>query len=278
MSPRRCPTDGSTGGTPPPDPVARRATSPAYSGVLTTASTVSRWAAARRSNGSGAIVSDRRYPRSTSAYRLLAARAGSANRSRSIPEQPAAQRPGDRGLADSAGSGDHEQRERGNLLLGTAARAAQHRAVVAFERGVRAAVHAEGFFGRLGGRRHRVSGPVEGFGVGERAAQPGLVAGQDSDLEVRLPLRPRRRDLVDGAGPESEPAVVGGIAEQRDQRFAERVGGTEDGVHQGAAHPAPLAVRPDGQRPEREDGGLTDMPPGAPFAAVLVAQRVGDQQ
>src|ERR1019366_3211910 len=39
-----------------------------------TASAVSGWAAARRRNGSGAIVSDRRYPRSTSAYRLSAAK------------------------------------------------------------------------------------------------------------------------------------------------------------------------------------------------------------
>ena len=32
----------------------------------------------------------------------------------------------------------------------------------------------------------RVSGPVEGFGVGEHAAQPGLILAQDADLEVRL--------------------------------------------------------------------------------------------
>ena len=49
-----------------------------------TALTVCGWAAARRRNGSGPIVSARRYPRSTSAYRLPAARAGSANRSRSL--------------------------------------------------------------------------------------------------------------------------------------------------------------------------------------------------
>ena len=29
----------------------------------------------------------------------------------------------------------------------------------------------------------RVSGPVEGFGVGEHAAQPGLISAQDADLE-----------------------------------------------------------------------------------------------
>src|SRR2546429_7133599 len=42
----------------------------------------------------------------------------------------------------------------------------------------------------------RFSGPVEGFGVGEHAAQPGLIFAQDADLEVRLPFRPGRRDLV----------------------------------------------------------------------------------
>src|SRR5271157_1268981 len=50
-----------------------------------TALTVCGWAAARRRNGSGPIVSAPRYPRSTSACRLSAARAGPANRSRSLP-------------------------------------------------------------------------------------------------------------------------------------------------------------------------------------------------
>src|SRR5438034_541097 len=60
----------------------------------------------------------------------------------------------------------------------------------------------------------RVSGPVEGFGVGERAAQPGLVCAQDADLEVRLPFRPGRGDLVGGAELESEPSIVPRVAEQ----------------------------------------------------------------
>ena len=54
----------------------------------------------------------------------------------------------------------------------------------------------------------RVSGPVEGFGVGEHAAEPGLIPAQDADLEVRLPFRLGRGDLVGGAEVESEPAVV----------------------------------------------------------------------
>ena len=39
------------------------------------------------------------------------------------------------------------------------------------------------------GSRHRGLGPVEGFGVGEHAAQPGLIPAQDADLEVRPPFR-----------------------------------------------------------------------------------------
>ena len=88
---------------------------------------------------------------------------------------------------------------------------------------------SEGEQGHSGRARHaparpaalRVSGPVEGFGVGEHAAQPGLVSAQDADLEVRLPFRPGRGDLVDGAELESEPAVVPRVAEQGDKRLAE---------------------------------------------------------
>src|SRR4029077_18537894 len=66
------------------------------------------------------------------------------------------------------------------------------------------------------------SGPVEGFGVGEWAAQPGMVRAQDADLEVRLPVRHRRGDLVDRAELEAEPAVVGRGAEQRGQPLPPR--------------------------------------------------------
>src|SRR6266511_6302427 len=90
------------------------------------------------------------------------------------------------------------------------------------------------------------SGAVEGFGVGERAAQPGMVRAQDADLEVRLPLRLGRSDVVGGAELESEPAVVGRVAEQRGQRLAECVGRAQDGVHERAAGAVPLAVRADG--------------------------------
>src|SRR6266568_3957329 len=113
----------------------------------------------------------------------------------------------------------------------------------------------------------RVSGPVEGFGVAEHAAQPGLIFAQDADLEVRLPFRPGRGDLVGGAELESEPAVVPRVAEQRGQRLAESVSRAQDGVHERAAGAVPLVVRPDGQRAEREDGVLADMPPGAQHVA-----------
>ena len=95
------------------------------------------------------------------------------------------------------------------------------------------------------------SGAVEGFAVGERATQPGLVLVEDADLEVRLPFRPRRGDLVDGAELESEPVVIGRVAEERHQRLAERVGRAQDGVHERAADAVLLAVRTDGQRAER---------------------------
>src|SRR5256884_1966712 len=84
----------------------------------------------------------------------------------------------------------------------------------------------------------RFSGSVEGFGVGEHAAQPGLIFAQDADLEVRLPFRPGRRDLVDSAELEPEPAVVPRVAEQRGQRLAEGVSRAQDGMHE-----RPLARR-----------------------------------
>ncbi len=64
---------------------------------------------------------------------------------------------------------------------------------------VTSAVTGSGF--SAADRVARVSGPVEWFGVGERAAQPGLVPGQDADLEVRLPFRLGRGDLAGGAEP-----------------------------------------------------------------------------
>jgi hypothetical protein len=42
----------------------------------------------------------------------------------------------------------------------------------------------------------RVSGPVEGFGVREHAAQTGLISAQDADLEVRLPFRSRQTPVA----------------------------------------------------------------------------------
>ena len=49
----------------------------------------------------------------------------------------------------------------------------------------------------------------------------------------------------------------------RYQRLAERVGRAQDGMHERGAHAVPLAVRPDGQRAERQDGVLADVAPGA---------------
>jgi hypothetical protein len=93
---------------------------------------------------------------------------------------------------------------------------------------------------------------------------------------VRLPFRPGRGDLVDAAELESEPAVVGRIAEQRGQWLAECVSRAQHGVHERAADAVPLVVRPDGQRAEREDGVLADVPPGAQHVADNLARR-GDR-
>jgi hypothetical protein len=104
----------------------------------------------------------------------------------------------------------------------------------------------------------------------------GLVSAQDADLEVRLPFRLGRGDLVDAAELESEPAVVRRVAEQGGQWLAEGVSRAQDGVHERAADPVPLVVRPDGQRAEREDGVLADVPPGAQHVADDLA-RGGDR-
>src|SRR5947207_2044712 len=94
-------------------------------------------------------------------------------------------------------------------------------------------------------------------GPGGHGYEANPVGGGGGDLEVRLPLRPGRGDLVGDAELESEPAVVGRVAEQGDQRLAEGVGGAQDGVHEGAAGAVPLPVGADGQRAEGEDGVRT---------------------
>ena len=93
---------------------------------------------------------------------------------------------------------------------------------------------------------------------------------------MRLPFRPGRDDLVDAAELEPEPAVVRRVAEQRGQRLSECVSRAQDGVHERAADAVPLPVRPDGQRAEREDGVLTDVPLGAQHVADDLA-RGGDR-
>jgi 3-oxoacyl-[acyl-carrier protein] reductase len=76
--------------------------------------------------------------------------------------------------------------------------------------------------------------PVEGPGVAERPAHRGPVGRQRPDLEVRLPARHGRGDLVVAARPEPEPPVVARVAQQRHQRLAQRVARTQHGVHQRA--------------------------------------------
>lgn len=84
--------------------------------------------------------------------------------------------------------------------------------------------------------------------------------------------------MVLGAEPESEPAVVGRVAEQRYQGFAERVGRAEDRVNEGASHSAALAVRTDAQRAESEHGYRSDVPAGAQHVpGYLIGIRGGHQ-
>jgi 3-oxoacyl-[acyl-carrier protein] reductase len=105
--------------------------------------------------------------------------------------------------------------------------------------------------------------PVERLGEAERPAHLGPVPGQQPDLEVRLPVGDRRGDLVLPAQPEPEPPVIPGVAQQRHQRLAERVARTQHGVHQRAAHPGPLPVRPHGQRTQRQHRYAVHVPPSA---------------
>jgi 3-oxoacyl-[acyl-carrier protein] reductase len=106
-------------------------------------------------------------------------------------------------------------------------------------------------------------GPVERLGEAERPAHLAPVPGQQPDLEVRQPLGHRRGDLVLTAQPEPEPPVVPRVADQRHQRLAERVARAQHGVHQRAAHPGPLPVRPHAQRPQRQHRRVIDLPPRA---------------
>ena len=106
-------------------------------------------------------------------------------------------------------------------------------------------------------------GTVERLGVAERPAHLAPVRGQQPDLEVRLPAGHRRGDLVLPAQPEPEPPVVPRVAEQCHQRLTERVARAQHGVHQRAAHPGPLPVRPHGQRTQRQHRLGADVPPRA---------------
>jgi 3-oxoacyl-[acyl-carrier protein] reductase len=121
-------------------------------------------------------------------------------------------------------------------------------------------------------------GPVERLGVAEQAADRRPVGREQPDLEVWLPVGHRRADLVVPAEPESEPAVVARISEQRHQRLAERVAGSQHGVHQRGADSGPLPVRPDRQRAQRQYRHVADVPPGAQHMPGQVAVGSDDHQ
>jgi len=89
---------------------------------------------------------------------------------------------------------------------------------------------------------------VEWAGVLEAAGQV-VVSGEGPDLEV-LPRGVRRDHPDRPCWSKAEPTVVGRIAKQPQQRFAECVGRTENSVHQGSTDTSPPAVRENAQRPE----------------------------
>ena len=66
--------------------------------------------------------------------------------------------------------------------------------------------------------------------------------------------------MVDG-GLEAEVRVIRRVPEEHDRRLVERVGGSDHGMHQRAADPGPLPVRPNSDRAEPERRPRPD--PGA---------------
>src|SRR5680860_1250816 len=71
---------------------------------------------------------------------------------------------------------------------------------------------------------------------------PAFLAVQAADLEVGGPRLHRRRDAELMGGPKAESGVVARVAQQRDQRLLERIGGPQDGVHQRSASTRPTST------------------------------------
>ncbi len=119
------------------------------------------------------------------------------------------------------------------------------------------------------------SRPVEGFGVGEPPTQRWVTGRQSAYLEVRPPLGLGRSDAAFVAEDKAESGVVARVAEQSNQRFVERVGGAEHGVHECVTDPASLLVGPDAERSECEHRDCVDSAAGAQSVADDLAGGAG---
>lgn len=94
---------------------------------------------------------------------------------------------------------------------------------------------------------------IERFRENEGAPKRRLVRGQRAHLKVVAPGGPRWRDAVVGAGPEAVPAVVRRAADQGDERFADSIRGTKQGVNECKTDAATLMI---GAHAERAEGQL----------------------
>ena len=84
---------------------------------------------------------------------------------------------------------------------------------------------------------------------------------------MRAPLGVRSKDSHPGRLHEAEPTVEVRIAKQRDQRFARRMAGADDGVHQRLTDAVALIVRQNTDRAEPKRSELADPPGGADHMA-----------
>src|SRR5258705_5794371 len=95
------------------------------------------------------------------------------------------------------------------------------------------------------------SQPVEWAGVRE-AASHAVVPGKGPDLKVVTPRGVRRGYPDRRGGNKAETMVEGWVAQQPYQRLVERVGSTQNGVHQGSTDTSSLPVRENAQWPQNQ--------------------------
>ena len=95
--------------------------------------------------------------------------------------------------------------------------------------------------------------------VAKHAGEARIVGVQRPHLEVRTPRRIWRLHSQLGGRDEPEAGVVGGVAEQRDQRFATSVGGRDDRVHECHADASALSRRRHGEWAQTQRRLLADV-------------------